>query len=324
MKRKNKEQQSGAVSGGSLAAKKTGLSRLIFAIKTEPTLYLMILPVIVWYILFHYKPLYGILMAFQDYSPGKGIWGSRWIGFEHFINFFNDVYFTRLLKNTLIISVTTLIFSFPAPIIMALLLNELPFKRFGRVVQTISYMPHFISIVVICSMIRSFTMDTGVINQFVAMFGGEPVTMLTKPNLFVPIYVISDIWQELGWNSIIYLAALAAVDPQLYEAAKIDGANRWQQLCAVTLPSIVPTIIIMLVLRMGSLLSVGFEKVMLLYNPGIYETADVISTYVYRKGILEFSWSYSTAIGFFNSVINFILIVVTNKLSKMLTETSLW
>ncbi len=324
MKRKNTETSSGAVSGGQIAVKKNGLKRLFFAIKNEPALYLMILPVIVWYILFHYKPLYGILMAFQDYSPGKGIWGSRWIGFEHFINFFNDVYFWRILKNTLVISVTTLVFSFPAPVVLALLLNELPFKRFGRVVQTISYMPHFISMVVICSMIRTFTMDTGVINQFLSLFGVEPVTMLTKPNLFVPVYVISGIWQQLGWNSIIYLAALASVDPQLYEAAKIDGANRWQQLWAVTLPAIVPTIIIMLVLRMGQLLSVGFEKILLLYNPGIYETADVISTYVYRKGLLEFSWSYSTAIGFFNSIVNFLLIVTTNKLSKVLTDTSLW
>lgn len=324
MKRKNKETASGTVSGGQIAAKKNWFTRLLFAIKTEPALYLMILPVIVWYILFHYKPLYGILMAFQDFTPGKGIWGSRWIGFQHFINFFNDIYFWRILKNTLVISITTLIFSFPAPIIMALLLNELPFKRFGRVVQTISYMPHFISMVVICSMIRTFTMDTGVINQFLSLFGVEPVTMLTKPNLFVPVYVLSGIWQELGWNSIIYLAALSSVDPQLYEAAKIDGANRWQQLWAVTLPAIVPTIIIMLVLRMGSLLSVGFEKILLLYNPGIYETADVISTYVYRKGLLEFSWSYSTAIGFFNSVVNFLLIITTNKLSKVLTDTSLW
>ena len=222
------------------------------------------------------------------------------------------------------ISLATLVFGFPAPIILALLLNEVRSTRFKRVVQTITYMPHFISMVVICSMIRMFVAENGVITQMLLPFGIKPGSMLSHPEYFVPLYVISGIWQEIGWGSIIYLAALTGIDQELYEAARIDGAGRWQQTLHVTLPGISSTIIILLILRMGSVMSVGYEKIILLYNDGILETADVISSFVYRRGLLNYEWSYSTAVGLFNSVINFILIVLFNRLSRSLSETSLW
>lgn len=304
--------------------KKGVLGKTIADIRKYPQLYLMILPVIVFYILFSYRPMYGILMAFQNYVPLKGIDGSKWIGFRHFVTFFNDIYFLRILKNTVMISVTSIIFCFPIPIIFALILNEIKIKWIVKPVQTISYMPHFISMVVICGIIRDFTKDTGVITQMLMKMGVETGTMLSKPNLFLPIYILSDIWQETGWNAIIYMAALAGVDQELYDAASVDGANGFQKLLYVTIPSIMPTIVIMLILRLGSVLNVGFEKILLLYNPGIYETSDVISTYVYRKGLLEFNYSYSTAVNLFNSVINFLMLIMANNFSKKVTEYSLW
>jgi len=293
-------------------------------IKKYPDIYLMILPVIIFYIMFSYRPMYGILMAFQDFVPLKGIWGSDWIGFENFRIFFNDIYLFRILRNTVVISVASLVITFPAPILFALLLNELRSKHFVRCVQTISYMPHFISMVVICSMIKQFTRDDGVVTQLLLLFGIDTGTMLAKPNLFVPVYVLSDVWQQTGWNAIIYMAALAGVDQELYEAARVDGAGRMKQTLHITLPSIMPTIIILLILRLGSVLSVGFEKIILLYNPGIYETSDVISSYVYRKGLQEFNYSYSTAVGLFNSVVNFVLLIASNSISKRVTEYGLW
>ena len=292
--------------------------------KINKQLYLMILPVIIYYILFHYKPMYGAIIAFKDFSPLLGIERSPWVGFKHFKDFFNGYYFWRILRNTIVISLNSLLFGFPAPIIFALLLNELRNQRFKRIVQTVTYMPHFISLVVICGMIKEFTMSTGVIPDILSYFGFQKTNLLDKPHLFVPIYVISGIWQEVGWESIIYLAALASIDPELYEAAAIDGAGRWKQLWNVTLPGIVPTIMILLVLRIGRLLSVGHEKIILLYNPAIYETADVISSFVYRKGLQEFNWSYSAAVGMFNSVINLFLLVMANRFSRKISESSLW
>lgn len=289
--------------------------------------YILVIPVVLYYLIFCYKPLYGVLIAFKDFSPMKGVLGSEWTsnyGMQNFIDFFGSYYFGRILKNTIVISLSTIIFGFPAPIIFALLLNEIKSTKFKKITQTISYMPHFISIVVVASLIHSFTSDKGVITAFLSLFGVEQVSLLSKPQYFVPIYVISGIWQELGWGAIIYLAALTGIDQQLYEAAKIDGANRWKQLLHVTLPGISQTIVIMLLLRMGSVMSVGYEKIILLYNPGIYDTADVISSFVYRKGLLEYQWSYSAAVGLFNSVINFAIIVIFNKLSRKMTEVSLW
>ena len=224
----------------------------------------------------------------------------------------------------MLLSVYSLIFGFPAPIILALLLNEVRNNKFKKLTQTVTYLPHFISLIVVTGMIVNFTMTTGVINDIIVFFGGERSPLLQNPHLYRTIYIISDIWQEVGWGSIIYLAALSGVDSQLYEAAMTDGAGKFKQLIYVTLPSIMPTIIVMLILKIGSLMSIGYEKTILLYNPSTYETADIISSYVYRIGLLEQNWSYSTAIGLFNSVINLILLTITNKLSKRLSETSLW
>lgn len=292
--------------------------------KRNKYIYLMAIPVLAFYIIFHYAPMYGAIMAFKDFNPAHGILGSDWVGFEHFKQFFQGVYFGRLIKNTLLISLYSLLWGFPAPIILALLLNEVSNKYFKRAAQTITYLPHFISMVVVCGIIVDFTSSEGIITSIVAMFGGETTNLLMKAELFRTIYVASGIWQGVGWGSIIYLATMSNIDTQLYEAAIIDGANKWKQVLNVTLPSIAPTIVILLVLRMGSIMSVGFEKIILLYNPRIMETADVISTYVYRRGLLDFDYSFSAAVGLFNSAINFVLIILANKLSRNVSETSLW
>lgn len=283
----------------------------------------MILPVLAFYIVFQYGPMFGLSIAFMDYTPGKGFFESPWVGLKHFDAFFHDFYFGRVLKNTIIIAVVGLIFSFPSQILLALMINELKNKTFSRIVQSITYMPHFISIVVICSMIIMLTSRDGAITAFLSLFGFEKQTMLNRPDLFLPIYIISNIWQNVGWGSIIFLSALTGIDPGLYEAAKIDGAGRFRQLISVTLPGILPTIIIMFILEVGKMFNVGHEKILLLYNPITYETADVISTYVYRKGLLEANWSFSTAVGMFNSVVSFCLVYFTNRFSRR-SGTSLW
>lgn len=302
--------------------------KLLKRIKRDFTLnkwkYLMILPVILFYLIFFYKPMYGAIIAFKDFSPGVGINESPWVGLKHFKDFFTGMYFARTLKNTLVISIASLVFGFPMPIILALLINELRSKRYAKMVQTATYLPHFISLVVICSMVKEFTASTGMINDIVALFGGERTNMLNNPDLFVSIYVISTIWQQIGWNSIVFLAAITGIDQGLYEAAMIDGAGRFRQTLSITIPSILPTIITMFILRIGSLLNVGFERIILLYNPATYETADVISSFVYRKGLQEFNWSFSTAVGLFNSVVNFILLIVANHISKKTQDTYLW
>lgn len=287
-------------------------------------LYFMMIPVVVFYVVFHYAPMYGAIIAFKDYSPMKGVFGSDWAGFEHFRSFFETYYFWRLLKNTLLISLYSLLFAFPAPIILALMINEVRSKNFKRTVQTITYMPYFISLVVICGMIKDFTNSGGIINQVVTALGGDGLAMLQKPELFRPIYIISEIWQKVGWESIIYIAALMGIDQEQYEASRIDGASRWKQIWHITIPGIMPTIIIMLILRIGNLLNVGFEKIILLYNPVTYNTADVISSFVYRKGLLEFGWSFSSAVGLFNSVVNLLFLVIANQISRKVSESSLW
>lgn len=287
-------------------------------------LYLLVLPVLIFYIVFHYKPMYGAIIAFKDYSPGIGMADSPWVGFANFTRFFNGPYFTRLIRNTLLLSLYSLLFGFPAPIILALLLNEVRNKKFKSVTQTITYLPHFISMIVVTGMISNFCLSNGLFNDIIVLFGGERSPLLQNPNLYRTIYVASSIWQEVGWGSIIYLSALSGVDAQLYEAAAIDGAGKWKQMLHVTLPGISPTIITMLILKMGSLMSLGYEKTILLYNASTYETADIISSYTYRVGLLDQDWSYSTAIGLFNSVINCVLLVISNRLSKKLSDTSLW
>lgn len=298
--------------------------RLFRDIREKPTLYLMIVPVLAYFIIFHYVPMYGALIAFQDYVPIKGMLGSKFVGFKHFESFLTDVYFFRLLRNTLRISILDVVVNFFLPIIFALLLNEVTAKKFRKTVQTVSYVPHFISTVVVCGMIKQFTADTGFITNILAMFGFDKVSMLAYPQYYVPIHIISNTWQKLGWSSIIYMAAISGINQELYEAAEIDGAGRFKQALHVTIPGIMGTIVILLVLKIGTLLTVGYEKIILLYNPSTYETADVISSYVYRKGLLESSWSYSTAVGLFNSIVNVILLVSANVLSKKMGQSGLF
>lgn len=293
-------------------------------VKKNKCLYIMAIPMVVFFILFSYIPMYGIIIAFKNYSPKLGILGSPWVGFKHFTKFFQSMYFVRTFKNTALLSVYSLLWGFPAAIILSLLLNELRSEKFKRCVQTVTYLPHFISLVVICGMIVDFTATDGMINSILINFGVQPVNWLTKPEWFRSIYIGSGLWQSIGWDSIVYLAALSAIDPTLYEAAKIDGAGRWKQLLHVTLPGIAPTIVIMFILNIGGLMSVGSEKIILLYNPLTYETSDVISSYVYRKGLIGSDYSFSTAVGLMESVIGFVLILAANKLSKKVSETSLW
>ena len=288
------------------------------------SLYLMILPVVVYFICFHYMPMYGAIIAFKDFKPQIGIMGSPWVGLEHFVKFFTNPSFGEILWNTLRISLTSLVFGFPAPVILALLINEIRSTRFAKLVQNATYLPHFISLVVICGLIRDFTMDTGIINTMLSFFGFERKSLLNYPEYFTTIYVASDIWQQVGWDSIVYLAALTSVDPQLYESADLDGANGWKKALHITLPGIMPTVATMLILRVGSLLNVGFEKIILLYNNATLSVADVISTYVYRKGLIDLDWSYSAATGLFNSVINFIFLITMNKISTKVNDVGLW
>lgn len=307
-----------------LQDKNSYASRLLRDFRLNRYVYLMLLPVVVYYFLFHYAPMYGVQIAFKDYSPSSGFWGSPWVGFRHFMDFFDSFYFWRLLRNTLLLSLYELLFAFPSAIVLALLLNEVRHNGFKRWVQTITYLPHFISIVIIAGMLLDFLSRDGLINQLLAVVGVEPIPFLSLPEWFRSIYISSGIWQNVGWGSIIYLAAISNIDPSLYEAAKVDGAGRWKQTFHITIPGIMPTVIIMLILQFGSFMAVGTDKILLLYNPLLYESADVIGTYVYRKGILESDFSYSTAIGLFNSVINFALLVLANYVSRKKTDSRLW
>lgn len=288
--------------------------------------YVLALGVLAYYILFHYLPMGGIIIAFKNFSPRRGIWGSAWVGFKYFEEFFGSFYFGRVVKNTLVISLSMLIFAFPLPILFALSINEVRSRAFKKTVQTISYMPHFISMVVVCSMIRLFTAGDSFIVQIMTLFGynNTGANLLNDKNMFVPIYVVSGIWQNLGWDCIIYLAALTAIDPSLYEAARVDGANRFRQTLHVTMPGIMGTVVMLLILRIGSLMSVGHEKIILLYNERVYETADVISSYVYRRGLVQGDWSFGTAVGLFNSVINFVLVLSANAFSNRVAGYGLW
>ena len=302
------------------------IHRRLKLIGQNKSLYIMLIPVIAYYAIFHYWPMYGAIIAFKDFSPGLGITQSPWANplLKHFRDFFGSFFFGRLLRNTILISVYNLVFSFPFPIILAILINELRFPKFKRTVQTLSYLPHFISMVVICGIILDFTLSDGVINQVIIQMGGKAIPFLQRPQYFRGLYTITGILQSAGWSSIIYLSALAGIDQSLFEAAKVDGANRFQQIIHITLPGIMPTIITLLILQIGNMLNVGYEKIILLYNPAIYETADVISTYVYRNGLENFNWSFSTAVGLFNSVINMVLVLMANTISRQVNDASLW
>ncbi len=300
--------------------------RILLDFQKNWKLYLLFLPVLVYFIVFKYAPMAGLVISFQDYKAAKGIAGSNWVGLKHFVNFFNDPFLPRLLRNTFTIAISTLIFSFPSAIVLALLINELRSRQMSRTVQTISYIPHFISVVVVCGIIRDLVSRTGGVTMLLSsLFGMQPTNMLYEPNYFVPIYIVSDIWSNIGWNSIVYLSALTAIDQELYEAARVDGANKWHQIIHITIPCLIPTIVIMFILKVGKMFDVGYEKIMLLYTPLTYEKADVINTYVYRRGFAEnVNFSYSTAVGFFNSVVCFVLVFITNKITKRMGGNSLW
>ena len=291
----------------------------------HPLLYIMALPVILYYLLYHYYPMYGMLIAFFDYAPMKGILGSDFVGMKHFKAFLQDPYFFRTVWNTLSINIKLLVFAFPFPIVFAILINELTANRFRKFIQTVTYMPHFISTVVICGLVLNFCSSTGVITSLISSVTGmEPTNLMSKVSLFQPIYVLMIIWQEFGWDSIIFYAALTGIDQSLYEAATVDGAGRWAKIRHITLPGLAPTIIILLILRIGNMMSLGWDRIILLYNPMIYESADVISTYVYRRGLLKFEYSFASAVGFFNSIINFILLIGAIAVSRKINDNSLW
>lgn len=294
-------------------------------LKDGKFLLLLAIPTVICLALFYYLPMYGIIIAFMDYKPFKGFTGSEWVGFENFMRFFNYKFFWRILRNTLLLSVYSLIWGFPAPIILALLLNEVTSTKFKKFVQTISYMPHFYSTVVVVGLFTMFLAPTGgLITKFLDMIGIHNVNILADARYFRTIYIISGIWQSTGWGAIIYLAALTNVDPQLYEAAYVDGATKMRCLWNITLPSIAPTIITMLLLNLGGLLNVGFEKAFLLQKPTTYETSEIISTYVYKAGLQSSNFSYGTAVGLFNSVISLILLICSNYVARHVSETSLW
>lgn len=299
--------------------------RLLKNIKAHPLLYIMIIPVVVYFLVYHYYPMYGMIISLFDYVPAKGIFGSDFVGLKHFKGFLSDPYFFRTMRNTLSINVLLLIFGFPFPIIFAILLNELRSSKLRKMAQTITYMPHFISTVVICGLMLDFCKTNGVITSLVTAFTGqEAFNLFSKSVYFQPLYVVMCIWQEFGWDSIIYFAALSGIDQSLYEAADIDGASRWKKILHVTLPGISPTIVILLIMRIGNMMTLGWDKILLLYNPMIYEKSDVISTYVYRIGLMNFEYSFATAVGFFNSIINFVLLLLANSISRKVNETSLW
>ena len=309
-----------------MAPKQSFGKRLLKDIKKNKIVYLLGILCLSYYVIFCYLPMGGVLIAFKNFRPARGIFGSAWADpwYKYFEQFFGGYYFGRLLRNTLLLSLYDLIFGFPAPILLALLLNELRSTRYKRIVQTASYLPHFISTVVICGIILDFFSGDGLVNQIITSMGGDRILFMQDPKYFRTIYVGSGIWQGVGYGSIIYLSALGGVDMELHDAAGIDGCNRFQRVWHVTLPGILPTIVIMLILRIGSLLGVGYEKIILLYNESVYETADIISSFVYRYGMQKGNYSYATAVGLFNSVFNFLLLVGVNALSRKVNETSLW
>jgi putative aldouronate transport system permease protein len=304
---------------------KTKTEKLLKEIMKNKYLYILLAPVFIHYVIFRYVPMYGIIIAFKNYNIFKGIFASPWVGLGNFQQFFSSVYILRLLRNTLAINFYDIIFGFPAPIILALLLNEVRNKYFKKTIQTITYLPHFVSTVIIVSMVVNFlSPSAGLINNILASLGFERVNYLMEAKYFWTIFTTMNIWKSVGFGSILYLAALTGINQELYEAAIVDGAGRWRQTWNITIPGIAPTIIIMFILRIGHLLDVGYESIILMYNSQTYATADVISTYVYRRGLTEADYSFATAVGLFQSIIGLILIFASNSLSKKYSETSLW
>jgi putative aldouronate transport system permease protein len=324
------QREEGCMHGGLQIQQKTkaeeNLSyRIIKALKRDKYLFLLFLPIFIWYAIFLYVPMGGIVVAFKDFKPGAGVYGGEWVGLKWFKQFFESAYAFRLVRNTFLISLYSLIFGFPVPIIFAICITEFRQPRLRKSIQTVSYLPHFISTVVVVGMIKQFlALDTGLVNNILEKMGIEQINFLMKSGWFRTIYVSSGIWQSFGFSSIIYIAAIIGIDPSLYESARMDGITKFKEVWYITIPMIAPTIIILFILQLGNIMSVGFEKVFLLYNDGILETADVISTYIYRRGIGASDFSFSAAVGLFNSVINFMLIFGANYLSRRVTQTSLW
>ena len=285
---------------------------------------MMILP-FAYYVIFHYVPMAGIVLAFQDYKMGRGVFGSDWVGVRWFIEFFESFYFWRLMRNTLLFSFLTIVFGFPVPIIFALMLNEMRVLPLKRMVQTVSYLPHFISLVIIVGMLVTFlSPNNGIVNIVIKSLGGEPINFLGLQSWFRPLYIGSGIWQQFGLGSIIYLAAIAGISQELYDAAEVDGASRIQRIRFVTIPGMASTIVILLILNVGHALSVNWEKILLMYTPATYEVGDVIDTYVYRRGIIDSKYGFASAVGLFKNVINLGFLVVFNRLARRFTGTSLW
>jgi putative aldouronate transport system permease protein len=288
-------------------------------------LYLFVLPCLLWFVVFKYVPMYGIQLAFKQYIPTEGVWGSPWIGFEHFTRFFESYQFWTLIQNTLSLSLWAFIFTFPVPIIVALLLNQLASERYKKFVQTVIYAPHFISTVVLVGILFVFLSPTsGIVNHLIVLFGGEPILFMARPEWFKPLYVISGLWQETGWATIIYLAALAGVSPALHEAAIMDGANKWQRIWHVDIPGIRPTIVILLILAIGNIMNIGFEKAYLMQTDLNKSASAIIPTYVYEIGLQRAQYSFAAAIGLFNSVINLIMLLMVNRIVRKLGGNSLW
>jgi putative aldouronate transport system permease protein len=287
--------------------------------------YLFAVPAVVLLIIFSYIPMYDIVIAFKDYKPTLGVFGSPWVGLQHFRDFFGSIFAGQTIRNTLLISAYSFVFGFPLPILLALMLNEVRFPKYKRVVQTVSYMPYFISTVVVCGILKEFLAYNGLVSTLVNnLFGAAKQNYLSNARYFRTIIIASDIWQSVGWNSIIYLAALSSIDLELYDSAKIDGAGRFRQIVHVTLPGILPTVIVLMILTVGSILAVETDKILLLYTPLTYETGDVIGTFIYRRGIKNAQHSYSTAIGLMNTLVNLLLLFLVNMFSKKTTGESLW
>ena len=307
--------------------RRTLAQRFIRALNRDKYLYLIMLLPAVYYILFCYYPMYGVTLAFKQYKPKLGILGSPWAsqnGMKYILQVVEDPYFWTVFKNTIVLNLTNLVISFPAPIILALLLNEVSSSKYKRVVQTITYLPHFLSTVVVVGMMTSMFNSTGIVNEMLGKLGIGPIAFLNDAQYFRPMYIGSNVWQGIGWDSIIFLSALAGLDMELYEAARIDGAGRWKQTIHITLPGILPTIIIMLILAMGRILNVSYQKILLMMTGSNQSVSDVISTYVYRRGITKADFSYATAVNLFQSLVSLVFVSATNWISRKTSETSLW
>ena len=305
--------------------KRSWKTRLVKALKRDKFLLLMFLPIVVYYVVFSYVPMTGAIVAFKQFKPGHGIYGGDWVGLKWFIQFFKSPFAFRTVRNTVLISLYSILFGFPLPILFAICVTEIRSSKVRRVVQTVSYLPHFISTLVLVGMINNFfSMNHGLVNDLIVRMGGEPVNFLINPAWFRTLYVGSGVWQNFGFNSIIYIAAITGIDPSLYEAGKIDGITKFQEVVYITIPMISQTIVMLFIMQLGGIMSVGFEKVFLMYSPAVYETADVVSTYVYRKGIESNNYGFGSAVGLFNSVINFAFVFIANQVCRKLTDSSLW